>query len=68
MCLFPAAAALLTNKTMFEKGNKKTTMGSGETKHPALSSPLLTTATAIIRTTTKGILGYQVTFVSPFAV
>lgn len=68
MCLLPAAAALLpTSPVWVEQQKKKTTKESAETKHQALSSPLLTITTAVI-TTTKGILGYQVTFVSPFAV
>ena len=68
MCLsLPAAAALLPTKPVWIEQQKKTTKESTETKHQALSSPLLTITTAVI-TTTKGILGYQVTFVSPFAV
>lgn len=68
-CVFSNAALLLpTNAVWVEQQKcKKTTKGSTETKRTALSSPLLTIATAVI-TTTKGILGYQVTFVSPFAV
>lgn len=58
---------LFCQQTLFGLNNKKTTKEITETKHQALSSPLLTIATAVI-TTTKGILGYQVTFVSPFAV
>lgn len=67
MRLFPATAALLpTNPVWLEQQKKKTTNETAETKHQALSSPLLTITTAVI--TTKGMLGYQVTFVSTFAV
>lgn len=65
--MFPAAAVRLPTKPVWEEQQKETTKENTEKKSQPLSSPLLTITTAVI-TTTKGILGYQVTFVSPFAV